>query len=74
MAIFTSWIIYLCHSYQLDPFIIMHYLSLSFIVFVLKSVLFDMSIAIPAFLLFSFAQDVFSILSTFSLCVTLDQK
>ena len=68
IVISSSWI---------DPFIIMYCPSLSFItVFVLKSILSDMSIGTPVliFFPFSYAWNIFFYPLTFSLCVSLFLK
>ena len=59
----------------IDPINTMACFSLSFvIVFVLKSILSDMSIATPAFFTLQFARNIFFYPLTFSLCVSLDLR
>ena len=68
--------IYKCCIFLLD-WPLYHYVMffLSFVtVFILKSILSDISIATPAFFLFPFAWNIFFHHLTFSLCVSLDLK
>ena len=62
-------------SSQIDPLIIMQCSSLSLItLFILKSILSDMSIATPAFFSFPFAWNIFFHSLTFGLYVSLGLK
>ena len=62
-------------SSWIDVLIVMYCPSLSLVtVSILKSILSDMNIANSVFFWFPFAEDAFSRLLTFSLCVSLDLK
>ena len=66
IVISSSWI---------DLLIVMYCPSLSLVtVSILESILSDMNIATPVFFWFPCAEDAFSRLLTFSLCVSLDLK
>ena len=73
--IISSWI-YNCYiflDWSLDPYVMSLFLSLVS-VFVLKSILSDISISALAFYSFPFIWNTFPHPLTFSLCVSLDLK